>query len=216
MVRCGSRIADIGTDHGYLPARLVKSGKCPGGVAADLRKSPLENAAETLRIYGVEDKISLRLSDGLDSVSGSEYDDVVLAGMGGTLIAEILSRNSDIKNPDKRIIVQPNSHSEDVRKFFCENGFEILREDACVDDGRDYLCFCAEYTGGENQKSGLYYYLGCHPISGNDASLRIAKRKMHNVRTRCKALGDNGLYTEEYYRLKEILTEFEEVKPWQE
>ena len=68
MVRCGSSLADIGTDHGYLPAWLVKSGKCKSAVAADLRKSPLENAAETIRIYGVEDKVSLRLSDGLDCI----------------------------------------------------------------------------------------------------------------------------------------------------
>lgn len=214
MVRCGSRIADIGTDHGYLPAWLVKSGKCIGGVAADLRKSPLENAAETLRIYGVEDKISLRLSDGLDSVSGDEYDDVVLAGMGGTLIAEILKRNSDIKN--KRIIVQPNSHSEDVRKFFCENGYKILCENACVDDRRDYLAFCAEYTGENKVDSSLYYYLGCHPIEGNEASLRIAKRKIRLVKTRFDALEKNQIFTEEYYWLKKVLSEFEEAKPWQE
>lgn len=216
MVRCGSKIADIGTDHGYLPAWLVKSGKCIGGVAADLRKSPLENAAETLRIYGVEDKISLRLSDGLDSVLSDEYDDVVLAGMGGTLIAEILKRNSDIKDTAKRIIVQPNSHSEDVRKFFCENGFRIIEENACVDDRRDYLAFCAEYTGEDENRNSLYYYLGCHPISGNEASLRIAKRKMRLVKTRFDALHENNLLTDEYYHLKTVLAEFEEAKPWQE
>ncbi len=216
MVRRGSRIADIGTDHGYLPAWLVKSGKCSGGVAADLRKSPLENAAETLRIYGVEDKVSLRLSDGLDSVSDDEYDDVVLAGMGGTLISEILRRNSDIKDKSKRIIVQPNSHSEDVRKFFCENGFRILTENACVDDRRDYLAFCAEYTDENKNKNSLYYYLGCHPIDGNEASLRIAKRKIKLVRTRFDALEANNVLTEEYYVLKKVLAEFEEAKPWRE
>lgn len=216
MVRRGSRVADIGTDHGYLPAWLVKSGKCPGGIAADLRKSPLENAAETLRIYGVEDKISLRLSDGLDSVLCDEYDDVVLAGMGGTLIAEILSREEKLKDKSKRIIVQPNSHSEDVREFFCNNGFTILYENACVDDRRDYIAFCAEYTGDENNKSGLYYYLGSHPIDGNEVSLRFAKKQISHVRTRFNALKENNIFTDEYYKLNNILNEFEEVKPWQE
>lgn len=216
MVRCGSRIADIGTDHGYLPAWLVRSGKCIGGVAADLRKSPLENAAETLRIYGVEDKVTLRLSDGLNSVLCDEYDDVVLAGMGGTLIAEILEREEKLKDKSKRIIVQPNSHSENVRKFFCENGFTILAENACVDDRRDYLAFCAEYTGEENDKNELYYYLGSHPIDGNEASLRIAKKKIKLVKTRFEALENNGLIYEEYYRLKGVLEEFKEADLWQE
>ncbi len=216
MVRRGSRIADIGTDHGYLPAWLVRSGKCVGGIAADLRKSPLENAAETLRIYGVEDKISLRLSDGLDSVLSDEYDDVVFAGMGGTLIAELLTKADGIKDKSKRIIVQPNSHSEDVRKYLCENGFHILYEDACVDDRRDYIAFCAEYTGEKNTKNGLYYYLGSHPLQNNEASLRVAKRKIRLVKTRFEALGNNNIFSEEYYYLKEILKEFEEVQPWQE
>ena len=95
MVRSGSRIADIGTDHGYLPAWLVKSGKCTGGIAADLRKSPLENAAETLRIYDVEDKISLRLSE---QVRGkmlrigitSAFEQLILQS-GATLTAKIIS-----------------------------------------------------------------------------------------------------------------------------
>ena len=164
----------------------------------------------------MEDRISLRLSDGLDSVLCNEYDDVVLAGMGGTLIAEILGREEKLKDKSKRIIVQPNSHSEDVRKFFCENGFHILYEDACVDDRRDYLSFCAEYTGEENTKSGLYYYLGSHPLCGNEASLRIAKRKIRNIKTRFEALKKNNIITNEYYELKNILTEFAEVQPWQE
>ncbi len=214
MVRCGSRIADIGTDHGYLPAWLVKSGKCTGGVAADLRKSPLENAAETLRIYDVEDKISLRLSDGLDSVLCSEYDDVVFAGMGGTLIAEILERAVGLKDKSKRIIAQPNSHSEDVRKYLCENGFEIIEENACVDDRRDYIAFCAQYTGKVNDKTPLYYYLGTHPIEGNDASFRFAQKQLKHIKTRCEALEQNNIFTDEYYYLKEILKEFAEVQPW--
>lgn len=141
MVRCGSSLADIGTDHGYLPAWLVKSGKCKSAVAADLRKSPLENAAETIRIYGVEDKVSLRLSDGLDCILPEEADDIVFAGMGGTLIAQLMERTEWLKDKSKRVIVQPMTHSENVREYLIKNGFEILFENACRDDGRDYICF---------------------------------------------------------------------------
>lgn len=216
MVRCGVKIADIGTDHGYLPAWLVRSGKCIGGVAADLRKSPLENAAETLRIYQVEDKISLRLSDGLDSVYKEECDDIVLAGMGGTLIVELLARTPWIFDKSKRIIAQPMTHSEDVRKFFCENGFEILSENACHDEGRDYIAICARYNGEKQTKNPLYYYIGCHPMENNEASLNYAERQIKRVKTRSDALNKAGIENEESHLLNGVLEEFKECKKWQE
>ncbi len=215
MVRCGSRIADIGTDHGYLPAWLTKSGKCPGGIAADLRKSPLENAKETLRVYNVEDKVELRLSDGLDSVLPDECDDIVFAGMGGTLITELLSRTPWIKDSSKRIIAQPMTHSEDVRKFFITNGFTIIKEDACYDD-RNYVAICAEYSGTTEEKDELYYLIGNHPLKDNEASLNYTKKQILRIRKRAEALQKAGVDSEEKENLFAILKHFEEVRPWQE
>ncbi len=216
MVRRGSLIADIGTDHGYLPAWLVKSGKCPGGIAADLRKSPLENARETLRIYDVESKVKLRLSDGLDSVLADECDDIVFAGMGGTLIVELLERTPWVKNNKKRLILQPMTHSEDVRKFLCENGFSILFENACKDDGRDYIAICAEYTGDVISKDGLYYYIGNHPFENNEASLNYSKKQMFRVKKRAESLQNANIQSDELTYLSKILDKFKEVQPWQE
>lgn len=216
MVRRGSLIADIGTDHGYLPAWLVKSGKCPGGIAADLRKSPLENAKETLRIYDVEDKVMVRLSDGLDSVLSDECDDIVFAGMGGTLIVELLQRTPWVKDKAKRLILQPMTHSEDVREFLSENGFTILEENACHDDGRDYIAICAEYSGEKAVKDGLYYYIGIHPIENNLPSLNYAKKQIYRVRKRAESLEKAGIESQELDYLSEILDKFKEVQPWQE
>ncbi len=213
MVRDGIRIADIGTDHAYLPAFLVRSGKCSGGIAADLRKSPLENAAETLRIYQVEDRVSLRLSDGLDCILPEECDDIVFAGLGGTLIVEILARTPWVRDAEKRLILQPMTHSEDVRRFLCENGFSILREDACRDDGRDYVAFCAAYTGETQDRGGLYHFLGAHPLPGNEASLRYAQKQMRRVYTRRDALKSIGVETEELQYLDTMIQEFEEKQP---
>lgn len=215
MVRCGSRIADIGTDHGYLPAHLTRSGKCPCGIAADLRKGPLENARETLQIYRVEDKVQLRLSDGLDSVLPDECDDIVFAGMGGTLIAELLERTGWVKDKSKRIIVQPMTHSEDVRRFFVNNGFKIIREDACRDD-RNYIAICAEYSGEKEEKNELYHYIGCHPIEGNEASLNYAKKQIFRLRKRAEALEAANIQSEEKDTLFKILKQVEEAQLWQE
>ena len=127
MVRTGSRLADIGTDHAYLPAALILGGRISSAIAADLRKGPLENAEATVRTYGIADRVQLRLSDGLKFVLPDEVDDIVIAGMGGILISEILSACPWIKDSSKRLVLQPQSHSEDVRKYLWDNGFEIKR-----------------------------------------------------------------------------------------
>ncbi len=215
MVRCGSKVADIGTDHGYLPAHLTRSGKCPEGIAADLRKGPLENARETLHIYNVEDKVQLRLSDGLDSVLPHECDDIVFAGMGGTLIAELLNRTEWVKDKEKRIIAQPMTHSEDIRKFFVLNGFKIIEENACYDD-RNYIAICAEYTGEKEEKDDLYYYIGSHPITDNEASFNYAKKQILRVRKRAEALEKANIQSDEKDMLFKILKQVEEAQLWQE
>lgn len=97
MVRKGVVAADIGTDHAYLPSYLVLSGICPRALACDLRKGPLENAAKALEHWNIADKITLRLSDGLDELSAGEADDIIMAGMGGILIAKLLERTEWVK-----------------------------------------------------------------------------------------------------------------------
>lgn len=147
MVRDGVVVADIGTDHAYLPAYLLKQKRVRDAIAADLREMPLKNAHKTLIALGFEDKIPLVISDGLDSLSPDCADDIVIAGMGGTLISEIISRCDWIRNPEKRLIIQPMSHAEDVRRFFAQSGFEIIKEDATVDSGRIYIAINAVFSG---------------------------------------------------------------------
>ena len=160
MVRRGNTVADIGTDHAYLPAYLVLNGISPKALACDVRRGPLDNAKKTVEQYGIQDKITLRLSDGFDEISPSEAEDFVMCGMGGTLMEELVSRTNWLKDKSKRIIVQPQSHAEDIRRFFVENGFEILCEDACTDGGKLYCAMAAEYTGVKLQRPVSYIYTG--------------------------------------------------------
>lgn len=160
MVRSGSVVADIGTDHAYLPAKLVLDGVCPTALACDLRKGPLKNAEKTVESYGIADKIELRLSDGFDEIKPDEAQDFVLCGMGGTLMTELVARTEWLKDKTKRLILQPQSHAEDIRKYLTENGFEILFEDACTDGGKLYCAMAAEYTGAVTPKAASYIYTG--------------------------------------------------------
>ncbi|MBR4859113.1 MAG: SAM-dependent methyltransferase [Clostridia bacterium] len=160
MVRKGNAVADIGTDHAYLPAYLVLNGIASKALACDVRKGPLENAKKTVEHYGIEDKVTLRLSDGFDEILPEEADDFIMCGMGGTLMEQLVSRTHWLKDSSKRIIVQPQSHAEDIRRFFVENGFEILCEDACTDGGKLYCAMAAEYTGVKLQRPVSYIYTG--------------------------------------------------------
>ena len=182
MVRKGNSVADIGTDHAYLPAWLILNGISPKALACDVRKGPLENAKKTVEAYSIEDKITLRLSDGFDEIEPFEADDFIMCGMGGTLMEQLVSRTHWLKDNKKRIIVQPQSHAEDIRRFFVENGFEILFEDACIDSGKLYCAMAAEYTGKTEEKPISYIYSGKLP----ECRKKEAKLFLENINSRLK------------------------------
>lgn len=160
MVRSGSRVADIGTDHGYLTAWLIENGVCPCGIAADINKGPLKNAEKTVVDAGMADKVELILSDGLKNIPENSCDDIVLAGMGGNLIADILASCPWIYDGKLHIVAQPMSHGEVLREFFVKNGFEILSEKTAADGKRLYCVISAVYTGTLTEREPSYIYLG--------------------------------------------------------
>ena len=134
MVQPGSRGADIGTDQGYLGIYLLQSGAARHVIACDLRKDPLENARRNAKLFGVDGEMELRLSDGLEKILPDEVDTVVMAGMGGDLIQKILSQCPWRKREGLQFILQPQSAGNVLRRWLCEDGFEIRREEP-VQDG---------------------------------------------------------------------------------
>lgn len=160
MVRPGAALADIGTDHAYLPVWLAKQGLISKAIAADVRVGPLRRAMANIRRYQVEDTVSARLSDGLDAIFPWEADDIVVAGMGGETMIEILSGAPWLKEADKRLILQPMTSAESLRIYLAEQGFSVLREQAVQEDGRVYSAFLAAYCPGGVQTDGLYPYIG--------------------------------------------------------
>ena len=115
MVTAGMRLADIGTDHGYLPIHLVKRGMIPSAIAMDVNKGPLMRAQEHIRAEGLEDKIITRLSDGLKNLKKNEADIMIAAGMGGGLVIRILSEGDGEIKGIKEYILQPQSEIKKVR-----------------------------------------------------------------------------------------------------
>jgi tRNA (adenine22-N1)-methyltransferase len=152
-VRPKVNVADIGTDHAYLCAHLALhgAGHCLG---TDVAGKPLLNAAKTLRLYGLSDRVELRLSDGLDNIAPHEADDILLLGMGGTLIARLLGRCDWIRSEGKRLILQPMSRAEEVRAWLCGNGFAILQE-TVVREGRRLYLLIQAMQAISNERSAI-------------------------------------------------------------
>mgnify|MGYP000845737114 FL=1 len=212
MVRYGSRVADIGTDHAYLPTALILSGKIPSAVAADLRKGPLENALETVRSNHIEDRVQLRLSDGLKCVSPDDADDIVIAGMGGILISEILTAAEWVKNEKYKLILQPQSHDEDVRRYLFANGFNITDETVCFEDGKIYICIGAVYTGSITSHSEAEIMFGSLLTRHDKAAEAFINKKLKRITARLSALNAHGGAEDEKERLEAII---KEVEKWQ-
>lgn len=135
----GVRVADIGTDHGYLPIWLVGNGICKNPIATDLREGPLGQAKAFATEYGVYDEISFRLGDGLGSISPGEIDTLVIAGMGGETIIHILSDAAWTKSEGCKLILQPQSKVPEVISWLNIEGYYLSGAKLAEDAGRIYL-----------------------------------------------------------------------------
>ncbi len=151
LVRPGGVTVDVGTDHGYIPIWLLQQGICSFAVASDINKGPLDRARENSIKYGVADRLALYLCDGLDGVEPEKngVTDVCICGMGGELIAAIVTRSAYVKEKKCSLILQPMSSGYELRKSLLEDGFVIREEVLCQAAGRVYSCIRAEYAAGE-------------------------------------------------------------------
>lgn len=146
MTPPGAHLADVGTDHAYLPVWLRLHGRVVSAIACDLREGPLARARETGRIYGA-DGIDFRLGDGLSVISPEEADTVVIAGMGGENIAAILECAPWTADGSHCLLLQPMTRAEALRKFLMEHGYMIRREALARDRGTLYPVI--EAVGGQ-------------------------------------------------------------------
>lgn len=153
LVPCCTLVADIGTDHGYLPIYLVNRGICERAIAADVNEGPLSSARKNIAQTRVKDRIETILSDGLKKIENA--DCVTIAGMGGELIASILEHR---KENMTRFVLQPQRSYDDLRRYLAQNGFEIKKEAVAKENDKMYCAFYAEYTGKAytiNEKEAL-------------------------------------------------------------
>ncbi len=160
MVRPGKALCDVGADHAYLSIWLLKSGTVPRALATDLRAGPLGSARKNALRYGVGDRLTLRQTDGLRDVQPEEAEDIVIAGMGGETILQIVLATAWLRDAQKYLVLQPMSSAEDLRRGLLRAGFWITREEAVLDSGRPYSVMAVQFVGEIPPAGLLYPYLG--------------------------------------------------------
>lgn len=166
----GMCVADIGTDHGYIPIFLASEGICGRVYAMDVNKGPLERARQNIKKEGLDGQIECILSDGMEALP-LDADSAVIAGMGGDLMEQILMRGKDMLSHVKELVLSPQSHWEKVRKFLHQNGFAVEKEALVKEDGKYYIVIKA-VKGREVYEASWQYSYGRYLPESKDPLMK--------------------------------------------
>jgi tRNA (adenine22-N1)-methyltransferase len=159
QVPTGARLADIGSDHGYLPVALMRRGHLVAAVAGERVVTPFQAARRTVRDNGFEHRISVRLANGLAAIEpGDGITAISLCGMGGETIRDILAGGTAKLSGQERLILQPNGGEQPLRHWLMENGYRILYEEVLRENRFDYEIIVAERTGPMTYSPQALYF----------------------------------------------------------
>lgn len=211
-------IADIGTDHGYIPIYLVKNNKCNSAIASDINKGPIEKASTNIRFEGLSEKIKCLLGGGLKPLKVGEVNGVIIAGMGGNLIRDIILEDIEKVKLYDFLILQPAQNPEVLREFLYNNNFEILNEDLILDDGKFYELFKVKYNENAkkiNIKDEISYEISSILLESNNSLvndyIKSKIKKYENIITYIKddtslAKKKKDILNEKIDKLKEMIS----------
>jgi tRNA (adenine22-N1)-methyltransferase len=210
FVRKNSVVADVGTDHAYLPIALVLEGVSKKAVASDINEGPYLRALSNVRAHSLSEKITALCTPGLDGIEKYSPTDILICGMGGELIASIIEAAPWTKNESILLVLQPMTHAESLRKYLLENGFSIIDEKIAKEE-KLYQIICAEYTGKVEKYTELELLFGKSNIARGGELLceLISKqidilKKIADAKTKSKK-GENSNEEEKLIALMEEL-----------
>lgn len=179
FVTPGFSVADIGTDHGYVPIYLVKNGIAPYAIAMDINKGPILRANENIKENGLEDLIETRISNGFEKLKKDEVDCAIIAGMGGELIIKILENGKDKIGEIKELVLSPHSEIGLVRRYLHNSDYKIINEKMLIDEGKFYTIIKV-VKGEDVQYSDEDYRYGRLLIKNRDEVLMKYIYKEYN------------------------------------
>ena len=160
LVSSGAILADVGTDHGYLPIYLLECGKIERAVLSDVNEGPLKKAKDNVKLHNLEERVEFCLTNGAKALAGLGITDYAVCGMGGELIADIISAAPQLKASGVSLVLQPMSRPEAVRGCLWKSGFTITDEVYSADDGKLYVCMRAVYSGEKKDFTTVEEFFG--------------------------------------------------------
>lgn len=173
FVRAESVLADVGTDHGYLPVFLLTEGRVSRAVLSDINEGPLSSAEENVRSAGLSHLCEFRLTDGCRELYGLGITDYAICGMGGELIADIIEHAPHLKDENVRLILQPMTKQAHLRTYLSQAGFTTLGESYSEQGGKYYVCICSEYRGKASELTCAEAELGIPPRDPGQVSFYV-------------------------------------------
>lgn len=191
MVEKCDVLCDVGTDHGLIPVYLINKQVIKRAVASDVNAGPLESARKNIYHWNCQDKIVLRLGDGLKVIDKGECDCVVIAGIGGYLIRDIIDVSYQVAASLKQMVLQPMNRHEVLREYLYENGFDIVDERLARDNEKYYMILSVVHTGFNKAiPDKINLYIGEKLIDNRDPLLPDYLNKQ--IKTCCKILDRIG------------------------
>lgn len=189
FVREGQTVADIGTDHAYLPIALVRAGRVSLAYASDIGKGPLKRAEENIKKAGLENKIETVLTDGIEYFDRLAQE-FIIAGMGGELIFDIISRAPFLKNKDIHLVLQPMTKIPELRRSLFECGFEIKEERLVFEDSKVYTVMSVYYSGENRILSDIDLILGDIKNADKELLLKVINSSLYDLENKIKGKKD--------------------------
>lgn len=188
----GNVLADVGTDHGYIPIYLLLEGVIPKAIAMDVNQGPLDRAKEHMKEHGLEAVMETRLSNGLQRLEPQEADSIVIAGMGGALMTEILDQGQHVIKAGKELILQPQSEVFKVRHFLHDHGYQIIKEHILKEEGKYYFILKAIPGSQRFSEEFLYEYGEYLLLSQNPLMEEYLQRELGKYKKILEGLVENA------------------------
>ena len=190
FVRQDAILADIGTDHAYLPLFLLSQGRITRAVCSDIHEGPLASARANAEAAGLSERVELVLTDGAAALSGRGVTDYAICGMGGELIADIIDRAPEMRSTDVRLILQPMTRRGELVEYLYESGFSILREAYSEDAGKHYVTLLVGYTGEVKKIDPLEAEFGrcATPCEEKSARLGYLRTRLASYKKRAQGI----------------------------
>lgn len=209
-----SIVADIGTDHGYIPVYLIQNNISKEVIASDISSGSLNKTIEYVNYLDLNDKIDTRLGNGLDVLKSNEVDTLIIAGMGGILISKILENNKEVSSTIDNFIFQPMVASKELRQYLVDNGY-IIVDEALAKEAKKFYEIIYAKRGQSKIEKDIYFEIGQKLVENNHPLLKefiqYKKNEIKEIKYKLGENDSNNIKTR-HQELEDILEEYKEVE----